>query len=52
LELLTEWSIFRNPDFGRIKSLLRTPVIVDGRNQYDPKMLRSLGFIYHGIGRK
>jgi UDPglucose 6-dehydrogenase len=52
LVLLTEWSIFRNPDFERIKSLLRTPVIIDGRNQYDPNTLRSMGFIYHGIGRK
>jgi UDPglucose 6-dehydrogenase len=52
LVLLTEWSVFRNPDFERLKSLLRTPVIIDGRNQYDPEALRALGFIYRGVGRK
>jgi UDPglucose 6-dehydrogenase len=52
LVLLTEWSVFRNPDFERIKSLLRTPVIIDGRNQYDPEELRALGFLYRGVGRR
>ena len=52
LVLLTEWSAFRSPDFERIKSLLRTPVIIDGRNQYDPEVLRALGFIYRGVGRR
>lgn len=51
LVLVTEWKPFRNPDFERIKALMRTPVIFDGRNQYDPKHLRALGFEYFGIGR-
>lgn len=51
LALLTEWSAFRNPDFERIKSSLARPIIVDGRNQYDPAELRALGFRYYGIGR-
>jgi UDPglucose 6-dehydrogenase len=51
LLLITEWHQFRNPDFNRIKSLLRNPVIFDGRNQYDPEQLKSQGFAYYGIGR-
>jgi UDPglucose 6-dehydrogenase len=51
LALLTEWSAFRNPDFDRVKSLLKSPVVVDGRNQYEPEQLRALGFRYYGIGR-
>jgi UDPglucose 6-dehydrogenase len=51
LLLITEWHQFRHPDFARIKSLLKTPVIFDGRNQYDPEQLKSQGFAYYGIGR-
>lgn len=51
LALITEWNLFRNPDFDRIKSLLKRPVIFDGRNQYDPKELGKRGFEYFGIGR-
>jgi len=51
LVLVTEWKPFRNPDFDRIKALMREPVIFDGRNQYDPKYLRGFGFKYFGIGR-
>ena len=51
LVLVTEWNLFRNPDFNRIKSLLKTPVVFDGRNLYDPGELRNLGFHYVGIGR-
>jgi UDPglucose 6-dehydrogenase len=51
LVLITEWTEFREPDFERIRSLLRRPVIFDGRNIYDPAKLRSLGFDYFGIGR-
>ncbi|MBM4399788.1 MAG: UDP-glucose/GDP-mannose dehydrogenase family protein [Candidatus Cloacimonetes bacterium] len=51
LLLITEWHQFRHPDFFRIKSLLNTPVIFDGRNQYDPEHLVQLGFTYYGIGR-
>lgn len=52
LILITEWKPFRHPDFARIKSLMRQPVIFDGRNQYDPEALRADGFEYHGIGRE
>lgn len=51
LLLVTEWHQFRHPDFDRIKELLKTPVIFDGRNQYEPKHVRQLGFTYFGIGR-
>lgn len=49
--LVTEWKPFRQPDFNAIKKLLKQPVIIDGRNQYDPYNLKSQGFDYTGIGR-
>jgi UDPglucose 6-dehydrogenase len=52
LLLITEWNLFRDPDFDKMKNLLKNPVIFDGRNQYNPKELREKGFIYYGIGRK
>ena len=52
LVVATEWNEFREPDFPRIKSLMRTPAIFDGRNIYNPKLLRSMGFHYQGIGRR
>lgn len=52
LLLLTEWNEFRRPDFDRIKDLLKTPVIFDGRNQYDAKRLVERGFDYTCIGRQ
>ncbi len=51
LVLLTEWLSFREPDFERIKSLMRVPVIFDGRNQYNPKTMERMGFHYVCIGR-
>ncbi len=51
LVLVTEWNEFRNPDFERIKSKLKNPVVFDGRNVYSPSKLRNLGFVYYGIGR-
>lgn len=51
LALVTEWKPFRNPDFGVMKKLMRTPIIFDGRNQYDPRQVRDAGFEYFGIGR-
>jgi len=51
LFLVTEWNEFRQPDFGRIKSAMREPVLFDGRNIWNPKRLRDLGFTYYGIGR-
>ncbi len=51
LLLLTEWKLFRSPDFDRVKSLLKKPVIFDGRNQYSLEQMRDLGFKYFSIGR-
>lgn len=51
LLIVTEWDAFRAPDFPRIKSLLRHPLILDGRNIYNPAELRRKGFLYRGIGR-
>ena len=51
LAVITEWNEFRRPDFERIKSLMKHPVIFDGRNIYDPKLMRERGFTYFGIGR-
>jgi UDPglucose 6-dehydrogenase len=51
LLVVTDWKEFRNPDFDRIKSALRQPVILDGRNLYDPALMRMLGIDYEGIGR-
>jgi UDPglucose 6-dehydrogenase len=50
LVLVTEWNEFRRPEFDRIKSLLRQPVIFDGRNIYSRRLLERLGFAYYGIG--
>lgn len=50
LILVTEWKEFRSPDFYEIKKLLKTPVIFDGRNQYDKKRMRKYGFTYYQIG--
>jgi len=52
LIVVTEWNEFRRPDFPRMKSLMKSPVIIDGRNIYDPKKMVENGFIYYGIGRK
>jgi UDPglucose 6-dehydrogenase len=51
LVIVTEWLQFRNPDFDRMKGLLKQPIIVDGRNLYDPAKMRALGFTYTCIGR-
>lgn len=51
LVICTEWNEFRRPDFGRMKRLMKAPLIFDGRNLYDPKRMASLGFDYHSIGR-
>ena len=47
----TEWHPYRSPDFPRMKTAMRTPLILDGRNLYDPDMLHSLGITYYAIGR-
>jgi UDPglucose 6-dehydrogenase len=51
LAIVTEWKEFRSPDFQRVKRLLRTPAIFDGRNLYDPAEVRKNGLEYYPIGR-
>ncbi|HWN18820.1 MAG TPA: UDP-glucose/GDP-mannose dehydrogenase family protein [Gemmatimonadales bacterium] len=51
LIVMTEWLVYRNPDFERVRKLLRRSLLIDGRNLYDPERMASLGFEYHGIGR-
>ena len=51
LVLVTEWNEFRQLDMARVRQLMRQPLIVDGRNIYDPAAMRGLGFTYRGIGR-
>jgi UDPglucose 6-dehydrogenase len=51
LVILTEWNQFRNIDLSKIKKLLKTPVLLDLKNLYEPEKVKSLGFIYEGIGR-
>jgi len=51
LLIVTEWKVFRAPDLGRVKSLLKSPVIFDGRNLYEPAEMKEQGFDYQGIGR-
>jgi len=51
LAVITEWQEFREPDFARIKKLLRAPVVFDGRNIYQPEQMKAQGFTYHSIGR-
>ena len=52
LVIVTEWAEFRAPDFAAMKKTLKTPAIFDGRNLYDPAMMRALGFEYFSVGRK
>ena len=51
LVIMTEWKAFRSPDFDELKRALKTPVIFDGRNLYEPSVVRSHGIEYHAIGR-
>ncbi|MBK7908419.1 MAG: UDP-glucose/GDP-mannose dehydrogenase family protein [Gemmatimonadetes bacterium] len=51
LVIVTDWNAYRFPDFSRIRSALASPVVVDGRNLYDPEKMRALGFTYRSIGR-
>ena len=51
LVIVTEWNEFREPDFGKMRTLMRAPVIFDGRNIYSPEHMRTLGFTYFSIGR-
>ena len=51
LFVVTEWREFRSPDFARLRATMRQPVLIDGRNLYDPKWVREAGFRYDSIGR-
>ncbi|HZR24993.1 MAG TPA: UDP-glucose/GDP-mannose dehydrogenase family protein [Vicinamibacterales bacterium] len=51
LAIVTEWNEFREPDFDKMRSLLKAPVVFDGRNIYSPEHMRELGFTYFSIGR-
>jgi UDPglucose 6-dehydrogenase len=49
--VITEWNEFKQLDLERIRTLMKSPIIFDGRNVYDPAEVRSLGFFYRGVGR-
>lgn len=49
--LVTEWNEFRHPDFDRMQRLMKQPVVLDGRNVFDPSRMRARGFTYYGVGR-
>ena len=51
LLILTEWSTYQRPNFETIRKLLRTPLVIDGRNIYNPERMKAAGFVYHSIGR-
>ncbi len=51
LVIVTEWKEFRNPDFSHVKQKLKANIIFDGRNMYDPQVIKNAGIIYHPIGR-
>jgi UDPglucose 6-dehydrogenase len=52
LVIVTEWLMYRTPDFDRIRAGLRRPLVIDGRNLFDPQRMARMGFDYHGIGRR
>jgi UDPglucose 6-dehydrogenase len=51
LAIVTDWNEYRHPDFARMKAALKRPLIVDGRNLYDPARMKENGFTYLSIGR-
>ncbi len=51
LIVVTEWNEFRRPDFDKMRTLLREPVVFDGRNIYNPRIMKEKGFVYYGVGR-
>ena len=51
LVIATEWNEFREPDFNRMRKLMKSPVIFDGRNIYSPEQMKALGFTYYSVGR-
>jgi UDPglucose 6-dehydrogenase len=51
LIMATDWNEFKNLDWKRIKGLMKTAILVDGRNMYDPAKMKEIGFTYRGVGR-
>jgi UDPglucose 6-dehydrogenase len=51
LAVVTDWNEYRHPDFERVRAALARPIVVDGRNLYDPRLMAARGFTYHSIGR-
>jgi UDPglucose 6-dehydrogenase len=51
LTIVTEWKAFRSPDFDQVRTLLKAPVVFDGRNLFEPEVMADIGFEYYGIGR-
>lgn len=51
LVIVTEWDEFKNPDWDLVKKSLHNPIIIDGRNMFDPKDMEAKGFVYHSVGR-
>jgi UDPglucose 6-dehydrogenase len=51
IAIVTEWKTFRSPDFEQLRTLLKAPIIFDGRNLFEPQHMAEIGFEYHGIGR-
>jgi UDPglucose 6-dehydrogenase len=52
LLVVTEWKTFHHPDFEALKECMNQPLILDGRNLYDPQILQDMGIAYQGIGRR
>ena len=52
LVIVTDWNEYRHPDFNRLKATLKRPIVVDGRNLYDPRKMSNVGLIYYSIGRR
>lgn len=51
LVIITDWDEFKEPDWEKVSSLLKNPVVIDGRNMFDPKEMEKRGFVYHSMGR-
>ena len=51
LVIVTEWKAYRSPDLERLRAALREPVVIDGRNLFEPALMRDAGIEYHPIGR-
>lgn len=51
LVIVTDWDEFKNPDWDKVRQLMHNPIIIDGRNMFDPKQMEKFGFVYHSVGR-